>query len=224
MDIELIGKDLEIKELVTVVTVEDAVRLYPKLKGIRFNHVVSKESSSATISSEISNELDRLVLRAIRSTSDLILTTGKTAIAEELKASNYAPLLIVTTQPEIAIPATTVPSKEVVLITNDQGPLGNPNCRSIGHIHGSLSEYVKSLRADYESIALESGLSTASELSKAGLIDEICLTVTNCIDAQDATAILNNFLKHLAAAGQVIQTLHHDSTWLFRVSCSKTSQ
>ena len=53
-------------------------------------------SNDSITSDKITSDLDRALLKHIRSVSDLIVTTGATFRAEKLKPSRFAPMLVLT--------------------------------------------------------------------------------------------------------------------------------
>ena len=194
----------------------EAKPFYPRVPGIRFNYVVSAMETNKSDSYLSTNEVDRLFLRAIRANADLIITTGKTAREENLKGSSLTPLLILTNEKELQMPATNAYSEKKVFVTNNQENMANPNAESLGFLDTNLSTFTKKLMMNYQSIALESGLSTALEYSKLHLLNEICLTVTNATEPS-AIAKLEDFMTALQFDGSVIQVMCSERTWLFRV-------
>ncbi len=191
----------------------DLARWYPKIQGFRFNHVISAVSSEQD-SYLISNPIDRKVLKAIRSSADLIVTTGKTAVAENLSASAFAPLLIITRQRDIHVPATEQGSKQRVFVTSGQSDFGNPAAEGVGEVEGNLLDWVKYFTKDYHVVVLETGLKTTLQLES--LIKEICLTVVEAKDIQKAKALADQFIGKFAANYRLLQLLQIDTNWFFR--------
>ena len=71
--------------------------LYQPLIGVRLNLAVDSEGLVAGVtgsSNDVSNQLDRTLLAALRKQSDVIVTSGATARAENLKASKFAPIVV----------------------------------------------------------------------------------------------------------------------------------
>lgn len=204
----------------TVHSEQDLSAWYPRIQGVRFNHVVSATSHQLN-SSYLSNEIDRLVLRTIRSNADLIITTGKTVIAENLGASRYAPLLILTRQERIFARATSQPSAQPVFITSSFGAYENPSVSPIGQTSGDLATWVSNFLSGFESIVLESGLSVALELQE--ILDEICLTVTGASDLNQAKELAELFLKQFKGGKSMVHLLEVDGTYFFRCGLSPES-
>ncbi len=194
---------------------------YPRREGIRFNYVISDLESKDQHSDLASNDIDRQILKHIRSVSDLVVTTGATARAEKLKGSKVAPLLIVTSSNEpLGIPAVNTDSEKSVYITQklDTDYL-NPKAMAVGTLGTSITDFVVSFNKsnNFRSVVLESGLTVASEFVKANLISEICLTVTGSPDQESATSKAAAFIENLEVSpADTIQILRSGSTWFFR--------
>ena len=194
---------------------------YPRVWGTRFNYVISDIGKSNT-SDEVSNELDRYVLRAIRASSDLIITTGHTARAEHLRASKLAPMAIITTHPDsLDIPATELESDRTIYICSSERPATDYPNSSTRWLHipeGPISEVLQKIQEDLhpESLLLETGLSSTKELCSAGLVNEICLTVTEAVSLDSASSTAETFLKALGVSHETVQVLNNENTWFFR--------
>lgn len=199
--------------------VEDLKDFYPSLTGFRFNHVVSS-NRPALHSDDVSSVADRLVLKTIRAGSDLIVTTGKTARAEQLNASKFAPVLILTRQDFLACPATQTKSDEQVFVTCEPKEFPNPNAYGVGPatepLHQWLSDFCS--KNGFHNVALESGIETLRELTPSGLIKELCLTVTGSTGQDSSDQVATQFLKHLGVVAQVIQLLEIDQDYFYRFS------
>lgn len=191
----------------------DLARWYPKIQGSRLNHVISAASSEQD-SNVISNPIDRKVLKAIRSSADLIVTTGKTAVAENLSASAFAPLLIITRQKDIHVPATDQGSKQRVFVTCGKSDYGNPAAEGVGEVEGNLLDWVKDFTKDYQCVVLETGLKTTLQLES--LIKEICLTVVEARDIQKAKSLADKFIGEFGDNYRLLQLLQIDTNWFFR--------
>lgn len=213
----LISKGVPTNIEKTVHSEQDLSAWYPRIQGVRFNHVVSANSDQLN-SNDLSNEIDRFVLQAIRSNADLIITTGKTVIAENLGASKYAPLLILTKQERIFARATNQPSAQPVFITSSFGDYGNPLVSPIGQTSGDLASWISNFTSGFESIVLESGLSVALEVQE--IIDEICLSVTGASDLNQAKELAELFLKQFQGRQRTVHLLEVDGTYFFRCELS----
>ena len=185
---------------------------YPKILGSRFNFVISSKPSGNQNSNEISNPVDRYILKAIRFKSDLIITTGKTARAENLRASKFASLVIITKDPNnIDIPATNLSSERPVFIASPEShgrDYANTNLKSIKLNAESFADSADSVLAELESHSpvFETGLNSFRDLAIAGLIDEVCLTVTSAAAIDEAESQAQHFVD--ANGIQVKNVLH----------------
>lgn len=194
---------------------------YPKVEGLRFNFVLSSSASQSSNSDEASNKIDRELLKFIRSQSDLIITTGKTARSENLRASKYAPMLILTrSSDELNIPAVQPNEAKPVYVTQRLGTIyPNDKAIAIGGIQDSLTDFVESFcRANnFRHTVLESGTETAKLFATSRTIKEVDLTVTNAAEEVAAKNLAQDFLKDIQFEGSVlIQILRSDDTWFFR--------
>ena len=194
---------------------------YPRVEGIRFNFVLSSSASQSSNSDEASNKIDRELLKYIRSQSDLIITTGKTARSENLRASNYAPMLILTrSSDELNIPALQPNDAKPVYVTQRLGTIyPNDKAIAIGGIQDSPTDFVESFcRANnLRHAVLESGIETAKLFAASRTIKEVNLTVTNAADEVAAKNLAEDFLKNIQFEGSVlIQILRTEDTWFFR--------
>ena len=194
---------------------------YPRVEGIRFNFVLSSSASQSSNSDEASNKIDRELLKYIRSQSDLIITTGKTARSENLRASNYAPMLILTrSSDELNIPALQPNDAKPVYVTQRLGTIyPNDKAIAIGGIQDSPTDFVESFcRANnLRHAVLESGIETAKLFAASRTIKEVNLTVTNAADEVAAKNLAEDFLKNIQFEGSVLnQILRTEDTWFFR--------
>lgn len=194
---------------------------YPKVDGIRFNFVLSNGITLDTTSDNSTNKLDRELLKFIRSQSDLIITTGKTARSENLKASKYAPMLILTRSAgELNIKAVESNEAKPVYVTQRLGTIyPSDKAIAIGGIQDSLTDFVESFcRANnINHPVLESGVETAKLFASSRAIKEVDLTVTNAADKDEAETSGADFLKNIQFEGSVlIQILRSEDTWFFR--------
>ena len=194
--------------------------LYPPVSGFRFNNVISPIGDSVN-SDFLSNDLDRMLLRHIRSVSDLIVTSGLTARLENLKASRFAPMLILTKSREtFSIPALEHNSTNAVYITQ---PLGteykNEKAMAIGMVDATSVEFCESFCRlnEFSHVVIESGPSIAREFVAADLLNEIDITVTKTPQKSRAMSEAESFLSDLGVGkAELLQTLKHEDTWFFR--------
>ena len=200
---------------------------YPEVIGLRVNFVLGRDSNLTTSSDGITSQADRALLKFIRSQSDLIITTGKTARAENLSASHYANLLIVTNSDEpFAIPATKSNKGLPVMLTQRlETKYPNVSAGAIGKIQESITEFVTAFcRANsYSRPVLETGPTTIKEFAKDGLVAEMNLTVTGVTERIEAEALAVSFKREVEYESELIQILRHENTWFFRFGAPATS-
>lgn len=198
--------------------------LYPKVQGFRFNFVISAQQS-ADNSDSLSNALDRALLKFLRKQSDLIVTSGKTARAENLKAPSFAPMLILTKSNEpFEIPATTTESAHAVYVTQrlDTDYL-NPKAIAIGTFQDSVTNFTQDFCSsnNFKTPVLESGLAIAKQFAQSNLLKEIDLTVTEAKTLDEAQHLAQKFLSELGLGDYAaFQILRSDYTWFFRFALS----
>jgi hypothetical protein len=194
--------------------------LYPEVEGLRFNFVIANGTNLDASSDNSTNKLDRELLKFIRFQSDLIITTGKTARAENLAASKYAPMLIFTTSSEdLDIAAVQANEGKPVYITQRLGTqYPSEKAIAIGGVQDKLPEFVDSFcRANnFRKPVLESGVETAKIFATAGKINEVDLTLTSFNNRIDAEASAKDFLGKIGFEALLIQILRSEDTWFFR--------
>ena len=199
---------------------EYLVVLYPKVEGLRFNFVIANGTNLDASSDHSTNKLDRELLKFIRSQSDLIITTGKTARAENLKASKFAPMLILTTSSEdLDIAAVNANEGKPVYITQRLGiQYPSEKAIAIGVVQDQLPEFVDSFcRANsFKHSVLESGMETALIFASSGKIKEVDLTLTNFNSKLDAEDTAKDFLGQIGFEAELLQILRSEDTWFFR--------
>ncbi len=194
--------------------------LYPKVEGLRFNFVIANGTNLDASSDNSTNKLDRELLKFIRSQSDLIITTGKTARAENLTASKFAPMLILTTSSEdLDIAAVHANEGKPVYITQRLGTeYPSEKAIAIGVVQDQLPEFVDSFgRANsFKHSVLESGMETAKIFAASGKINEVNITLTNFTSKFDAEATAIDFLGKIGFRAELLQILRSEDTWFFR--------
>ncbi len=196
-------------------TISDLSECFSRLDGCRWNYVVSAKPNQATTSDELTSKADRLVLRTIRSNSDLIITTGKTAVAEQLNASSYAPMLVLTSNSHIDFPALRTTSEQKILLTIETGVFQNLNAMCIGLTSGNLASWLQDNTRDYQSKVYEGGTDTGFELVNAGFINYICLSVTSSESFTESLAAAHDFLSNTSRNFRLVQVLESEKTWFF---------
>ena len=194
--------------------------LYPKVEGLRFNFVIANGTNLDASSDNSTNKLDRELLKFIRSQSDLIITTGKTARAENLTASKFAPMLILTTSSDdLDIAAVQVNEGKPVYITQRLGTqYPSEKAIAIGGVQDQLPEFVDSFcRANnFGHSVLESGMEIAKIFASSGKINEVNLTLTNFTSKLDAEDTAQDFLGKIGFEAKLLQILRSVDTWFFR--------
>jgi hypothetical protein len=194
--------------------------LYPEVEGLRFNFVIANGTNLDASSENSTNKLDRELLKFIRFQSDLIITTGKTARAENLTASKFAPMLILTTSSEdLNIAAVQANEGKPVYITQRLGTqYPSEKAIAIGGVQDELPQFVDSFcRANsFKHSVLESGMETAKIFASSGKINEVNLTLTNFNSKFDAEATVKDFLGKIGFEAELLQILRSGDTWFFR--------
>ena len=196
-------------------------RWYPKVTGIRFNFVLSNGTSLDALSDGLTNVADRTILKFIRSQSDLIITTGRTARAENLTASKYAPMLIVTKSTEdLDFPAVTNQTGNNVYVTQRLGTVyPSEKAIAIGGFQESVPTFIESFcRANnFVRPVLESGIETAKLFGLERMIAEVDLTLVDFTNQDEAHKAARELLEQISfASPKVIQILRFENTWFFR--------
>jgi hypothetical protein len=213
------------KHEVEDITSESLGKLYPIVPGFRFNYVISPDILDAK-SDLATSPIDRIILKFIRSQSDLIVTTGLTAIQEIINSSSFAPMLILTRSENlIEIPALTKQSNLKVYVTQKlETSYMNSQAMAIGKVQQPLADFCLSFCElnGFETVALESGLTIASEFAQAGLLTEVDLTVTGVQSRQAAEEAALAFVTKLTPAVYLHQQLlQFEDNWFFRFASPK---
>lgn len=214
-----------IKRELEISSIDQARELYPRVTGFRFNYVI-RIGNTESHSNLVSSEADRFFLKAIRSQSDLIVSTGATARAEFLKASQYAPLLLLTKQNRLECPATQVESLQPVYVSVPEQNFLNANTFALGATTMPLSSWLKAFITGkaYDCVVFESGLTVTREIINMDLASEFCLTVTGAEDSVTAISSADRFLRDLGVNPELVQLLEADQTFLFRFDLRKRTQ
>ena len=205
--------------------IDEAANFYPRITGLRYNYVI-RVGNTAANSDLSTSEVDRFFLRVIRSQSDLIVTTGATARSETLKASKYAPLLLLTKQDELHCPATQLQSEQKVFVTLREQLIENANAEAVGSTTEPLISWLENfmLKQGFQAVVIEAGLTVNKELLAMDLAEEFCLSVTGAPDSGEATAFAEAFLVKLGLRPELLQLLEAEETFLFRFDLTKENQ
>jgi len=140
-----------------------------RLNGVRANFVVNNQghfTGESGSSREISNENDLVLLKKLRSLSDVIVTDAKTARMEQYRPSKFAPIEIWSK------------TGDFTGLTAEQGL----SFRITPDVVRTISELVNI----YRSVLLETGPTLTNLLGNAKAIDELKLTVVGAPSQQDA--------------------------------------
>ncbi len=167
--------------------------LYQPCTGVRLNLAVDSEGSVAGVtgsSNDVSNQLDRTLLVALRKQSDIIVTSGATARVENLRASKYAPIAVLSESGRLdglerllttddALPVTLIVPTPVAAQTR----VALLNARLSAKVVGLPNLEPSSVRffleqEGFKKILLEVGPTLVQLWLTAGAIDEVCLTTT----------------------------------------------
>lgn len=149
-------------------TTAQLLSFYKPLVGARLNFVTNPSLSfrgSDNTSAALSNDVDRALLKHLRSISDLVITDSVTAQIEHYKPSKLA---------EIEIWSR---SGDFGTLTNTAA---NPPLFKMGlQLVTNIAQRIGELRETHPSILFESGPTLSKVLAKSQLVDELCLTVTS---------------------------------------------
>ncbi|MFM6971403.1 MAG: hypothetical protein ACKOWH_02290 [Rhodoluna sp.] len=125
-------------------------------------------------SKSISNDSDRALLFELRSQSDVIVTTGKTARSEQYQSSKFAPIAFITRNPESLrnIPAFMVP-----------GDFPNRILTSKNHDLNWLPDQIREL--GFSRPLFEGGPDSLNQLIDSGVAIEIFASSTAPVQPQE---------------------------------------
>jgi riboflavin biosynthesis pyrimidine reductase len=182
--------------------------------GWRLNFAVNQagEAFGQDGTSEgVSNGLDRLVMGKLRSQSDLIVTSGATARAERYKSSKHARIAIITRTGDLdRVPAVQGSQFFTPLIITDiehfdsvEQALNDVDVEVVSY--GEAASLFAPLKIEelvagsgYQSPILESGASLSREFIQAGVVKEICLTISKSAkEAFSARSVSPSMLRGL---------------------------
>lgn len=203
-------------------TFEEVADWYPPITGLRINYLISATGTTSATSHDITNSIDRYFLKAIRAASELIITTGKTARAENLRASRFAPLAILTNRPdELQIPATQIDSQLPVLIASHNKLSIDYQNTAVKFLQLNSHETAPSVQEIIDHVAssktlVETGLIVSAELVKFGRIQEICLTVVAAKSLEQAQVAAEAYKQSLGAVCEQVLILRAETTYFFR--------
>lgn len=134
-------------------------------------HVVSDcgESVGADgTSKSVTNTADRQLLISARKQADWILVSADTFIAENYKASRYAPIAVV----------SSIPTKVEQILTSLRSPSDSDDLKSI-LVFETVEDFVFEQNLESQNrILLESGRKMAKSLAQARMLDSAIVSVT----------------------------------------------
>jgi riboflavin biosynthesis pyrimidine reductase len=146
----------------------------PQWKGWLASLVIDAEGNAVGTdgtSKTVGNDTDLQLLLSLRAKADVIVTTGKTARAENYKASRFAPIAFITRHPEslATLPAIANPGAfENVYLTSSTG-----DSSIFERFDRELSE------RGFESVLFEGGKSSLAELLASTLPARLVLSIAN---------------------------------------------
>lgn len=181
---------------------------YGICNGWRVNFAIDSRGNSfgeTGSSADVSTDLDRQLLGKLRSLSDVIVTSGKTARTEKYRSSKHAPIAIFTTSGELdSVPAIQGTQYFTPLVLTPQSrlaeveeSLSDVDVRILAYrVTDETSSWPNAIEdvirhEGYQSPILESGQETLREFVASGVVSEICLTIsssgTKGVSARDLT-------------------------------------
>jgi riboflavin biosynthesis pyrimidine reductase len=182
--------------------------------GWRLNFAVNQAGEAFGqdgTSGGVSNGLDRLVMGKLRSQSDLIVTSGATARAERYKSSKHARIAIITRTGDLdSVPAVQGSQFFTpLIITNAENfdsvekALNDVDVEVVSY--GEATSMLDPLKivelvagSGYQSPILESGASLSREFIHAGVVKEVCLTISKTAkEAFSARSVSPSMLRAL---------------------------
>lgn len=116
-------------------------------------------------SKQISNAADLDLLKRLRSLTDVIVTTGETARAEQYRASKYAPIVVLTRNQQSVLELPLFDSEQNITLKIDDSSFAQ-----------ELTQALKS--RGFHSFLFEGGLTILDRLLAEGLNLELVLSVT----------------------------------------------
>lgn len=181
---------------------------YGICNGWRVNFAIDSRGNSfgeTGSSDDVSTDLDRQLLGKLRSLSDVIVTSGRTARTEKYRSSKHAPIAIFTSTGELdSVPAIQGTQYFTPLVITPQSRLSEVEASLSDvdvkilpyRVPGESSSWPRAIddlirHEGYQSPILESGQETLREFVASGVVSEICLTIsssgTTGLSARDLT-------------------------------------
>jgi riboflavin biosynthesis pyrimidine reductase len=184
---------------------------YRPLIGLRANLVIDSDGNTSANSSEagdsnasesntsdsLTSDLDRQLLKHLRSISELIVTTGATFRAENLRPSKFATMLVLSRQ-----------RNEVDKPTNEQSqPI---HFRSGIDATDLVANFM--LENGMNSAVLECGPTVTKEFASRGKIDEFCVTIKHHGKEQASATEVQRLLAKFGFDSKSPELRHSDET------------
>ena len=153
---------------------EDWFDNYPNLVGVRLNMIVGPNGEFVDDSGSsrgLSNELDRKLIGHLRRRSDVVVTGGNTARAEQYRVPSHCALAVISSSFELT-------DKRYIRLTDP-------------------ADALETLRDQgFERILLETGPTLSRFFLDSSQVDEFCLTVAGG-DLEVAAKTIASFSAHL---------------------------
>ena len=172
---------------------QELLSRYTAYDGVRLNLALSQTGSvsgDTGTSDDVSNKLDRALLAHLRSQADVIVTSGATARAENLRPSKLAPIFVLSKSGNIdalarllstptGLPVTLVVPMAVVETLTETLQNHGWAAPAIGLPNLEPAAVIGLLRQlGYKRILLEVGPTLASIWTSVDAVGELCLTTT----------------------------------------------
>jgi riboflavin biosynthesis pyrimidine reductase len=182
---------------------EELIALYSEFEGLRLSMVVNSRlqtSGASKTSADVSNSIDRELLKHLRSVADIAVTDLATAVAE-----SYGPSRIV----------------EIEVWTKSGNSRGLESMHLAGFKPFSIvtvedaAARIKYLLQSHSCILLETGPTVSKKIASEKLIDEACITVTEAENEDLALQALTRFADDMALRYLTIRHHHWVAGSLF---------
>lgn len=189
-------------------TTAQLLSIYKPLAGSRLNFVTDPSLSfrgSDNTSAALSNDADRVLLKHLRSISDLVITDSATAQIEHYKPSKLADIEIWSRSGDFGTLAKAKANP----------PFFEMNLQRVTNIAQRLDE----LRESHGSILFESGPTLSKVLGISKLVDELCLTVSSASDEAAALQTAQQWSESYGFDYLTLQTCFEaDSAFFLRLT------
>lgn len=158
---------------------------YAAEPGIRLGFIASADGASTLggSSGALGGAGDHRVMLALREQADAVLVGAGT-----VRAEGYGDLGLSDAATARRLEAGRAPQPRLAIVTRGSAP---DSSRALHPVVGGLSAVLAELRAaGLDRILCEGGPSLAGSLLAAGLVDELCLTVSPTLAGGDASRII----------------------------------